>query len=289
MRDLVYRVQAYALRALVACLRPLSMPARRRILGAVTEWVVRLSPLRRRVRANLRLVWPDMPEAERRQLSHEAARNVGRTLASVWFNEDFAQEAADLDAHGEGLAALRAARAEGRGAILLSGHYGQWEAVRVILRREGIEAGAIYRPSNNPYYDPIFKRGLEAGGRPIVAKGRAGNRDLLRALRGGAVMAILPDQHVKGAPYLDYLGHPARTSLAAAELALRYDLPLIPTFAPEIDGRPVVTLEAPIPHTDAETMMRVFNDRLSSWVARYPSQWYWLHRRWKVKGGRAAR
>ncbi|WP_299817734.1 lysophospholipid acyltransferase family protein [uncultured Jannaschia sp.] len=289
MRDLVYRLQAYALRGLLACLRPLSMPARRRILGTVTEWVVRLSPLRRRVRANLRRVWPDMAEAERRRLSHEVARNVGRTLASVWFNEDFAKETAVLDAHGDGLAALRAARAEGRGAILLSGHYGQWEAVRAILRREGIEAGAIYRPNNNPYYDPIFRRGLEAGGRPIVAKGRAGNRDLLRALRGGAVMAILPDQYVKGAPYLDFLGHPARTSLAAAELALRYDLPLIPTFAPEIDGRPVVTLEAPIPHTDAATMMQVFNDRLSSWVAQHPSQWYWLHRRWKSKGGRAAR
>ena len=289
MRDLVYRIQAYALRALVAVLRLLPMATRRNVLGTVTEWVVRLTPLRRRIRANLRRVWPDMPEPKRRALSHQVARNVGRTLASVWFNEDFAKEVADLQPHGAGIEALRAARAEGRGAILLSGHYGQWEAVRVILRREGIEAGAIYRPNNNPYYDPIFKRGLEAGGRPIVAKGRSGNRDLLRALRGGGVMAILPDQHVKGAPYLDFLGHPARTSLAAAELALRYDLPLIPTFAPEIDGRPVVTLEAPIPHTDAATMMQVFNDRLASWVARHPSQWYWLHRRWKVKGGRAAR
>ena len=71
------------------------------------------------------------------------------------------------------------------------------------------------------------------------------------------------------------------TSPVAAELALRDDLPLIPAFAPWEDGRPRVILEAPIPPSDPAAMMQAFNDRLGSWVERHPSQWHWLHQRWK--------
>lgn len=289
MTDVLYRVQAAALRVLLLAISVLPLPRRRRVMARVTEWAVRLTPLRRRARANLRLVWPGMDEAERRRILRETSRNIGRTLTGIWFNAEFAREAAALRPRGPGLAALREARAAGRGAIVVSGHFGQWEAIRHVLRREGMETGAIYRPNNNPYYEPIFREGIEHGGQPIIAKGRAGNRDLLRHLRAGGFVALLPDQFVKGAPPLPFLGHPARTSLAAAELALRYDLPLVPAFAPETADGIDVVFEAPIPHSDAETMMRAFNDRLSSWVTRHPSQWHWLHRRWKAKGGRRAR
>ncbi|MCK0168615.1 lysophospholipid acyltransferase family protein [Jannaschia sp. S6380] len=289
MRDLSYRLQAAGLRLLLACISVLPLRWRRRVMAWVTEWAVRLTPLRRRARANLRLVWPDMAEDTRRRILRDATRNIGRTLTGIWYNADFAREVADLPAGGPGLDTLRAAHAEGRGAIVVSGHFGQWEAIRHVLRREGMETGAIYRPNNNPYYEPIFREGIEQGGQPIIAKGRAGNRDLLRHLRAGGFVALLPDQFVKGAPLIPFLGHPARTSLAAAELALRYDLPLVPAFAPEVDGRIRIVFEAAIPHSDAETMMRDFNDRLSSWVTRHPSQWHWLHLRWKAKGGRKAR
>ncbi|CUH24385.1 Lipid A biosynthesis lauroyl acyltransferase [Jannaschia seosinensis] len=287
---LLYRMQGLALRALLLLVSILPLPARRRVLGAVTEWTVRLSPLRRRAQENLARVWPDMPPQRRRTLMHDAARNIGRTLTGIWFNAEFAKEVRDLDPEGPGLDALRAARAAGKGAIIVSGHFGQWEAIRHILKREGMETGAIYRPNNNPYYEPIFRAGIEQGGAPIIPKGRAGNRDMLRHLRSGGFMALLPDQHVRQGVWLDFLGHPARTSLAAAELALRYGAPLVPAFAPEeADGRLRVVIEAPIPPSDPETMMRDFNERLGSWVTRYPSQWHWLHRRWKIKRDKVAK
>ncbi len=281
MRDLAHRLQGHALRLLLACLTALPLARRRAVVGALTEWIVRLSPLRARALRNLAMVWPQRDPAELRTIANASGRNIGRTLTNIWFPEDFIREVAGLVAEGPGLAALREARAAGRGAVIVSGHFGQWEAIRHVLKREGMETGALYRENNNPYYDPIFREGIEGGGLPIIPKGAAGFRILLRHLKGGGFIALLPDQYVWEGTLLPFMCQPALTSLSAADLALRYGVPLVPAFAPEEDGRIRIVIEAPIAPSDPETMMREVNDRLGSWVTRHPSQWLWLHRRWK--------
>ncbi|PWJ16138.1 lysophospholipid acyltransferase family protein [Jannaschia seohaensis] len=281
MRDLSYRIQAWALRGLLAAVAWLPLARRRAIVGCVTEALVRASPLRRRAERNLGLVWPDMAPAVRARLVARVGRNAGRTLTGIWFNGDLAREAEGLAAEGPGLSALRAAKSEGRGALIVSGHFGEWEAIRHVLRREGMETGALYRPNNNPYYEPIFRAGIELGGQPIVPKGPGGMRVMLKHLRGGGFMAILADQHIRDGAVLGFLGHPATTTLSPAELALRYGVPLVPAFAPWEDGRRRIVIEAPIPEGTPEEMMAAFNARLGAWVERHPSQWHWLHDRWK--------
>ena len=289
MKLFLYRLQARALRALFALTALLPFAARREIVALACRAVVALSPpLRRRVEDNLRLVRPGLDDAGRRALTRRIAGNAGRTLAGIWFPRDFARACAGLEARGPGVDVLRRAAAEGTGAIIVVGHFGHWEALRHILRREGIEIGGLYRPSNNPYYDPIFREGLEAAGTPIVPKGPAGARTMLKHIRAGGIMAILPDQHVHDGAWLDFMGQPALTSLSPAELALRYGVPLLPAFMPVVDGRLEVVVEAPIPATDAATMMQAFNDRLGAWVDRHPEQWLWFHRRWKYAAARRA-
>lgn len=281
MKDFAYRLQGAALRLLVRLVALLPLARRRAVVGAITEGIVRFSPLRRRALANLRLVWPDRDGAALTKIMRQSARNMGRTLTNIWFPEDFALEVAELVPEGPGLEVLRTARAQGRGAVIVSGHFGQWEAIRHVLKREGMETGALYRANNNAYYDPIFREGIEGGGLPVIPKGSVGYRVLLRHLKDGGFIALLPDQYVWEGTWLGFLGQPALTSLAAAELALRYDVPLVPAFAPVEDGCVRVVIEAPVAPSDPETMMREVNDRLSSWVTRHPSQWHWLHRRWK--------
>ncbi|MFO6465009.1 lysophospholipid acyltransferase family protein [Jannaschia sp. KMU-145] len=282
MEQFLYRIQAGALRALLATVSVLPLKWRRAVVGGVTAMAVRLIPtLRRRAAENIALIHPEMPAPDQRSLTVRAARNLGRTLTGIWFNDDLAAEVAGIRAEGPGLDVLRAAEVDGRGAVIVSGHFGQWEAIRHVLKREGLETGALYRPNNNPYYEPIFRAGIERGGAPIIPKGAPGMRVLLRHLKGGGRVALLPDQYVTDGIWLPFLGEPAMTSPVAAELALRYGVPLVPAFAPWENGELRVVIEAPIPPTDAATMMRAFNDRLGSWVRRHPSQWHWLHQRWK--------
>lgn len=282
VKQLSYWMQGLALRGLLALVAVFPLDRRRAIVSRVTEWVVRLTPLRRRIERNLHHVWPDLPDTRRDHIVAAVGRNVGRSLTGIWFNADFARDVADLRPEGPGWDALLAAKAAGQGAIVVSGHFGQWEALRHVLKREGMEAGAIYRPNNNPYYEPIFRAGIDIGGQPIIPKGRPGYRTMIGHLRSGGFMALLPDQHIGDGAVIPFLGQDCKTSLAAAELALRYDIPLVPAFAPWEDGLRVV-FEDPIPPSDAETMMRDFNARLGAWVETHPSQWHWLHQRWKMR------
>ncbi|WP_052500957.1 lysophospholipid acyltransferase family protein [Jannaschia aquimarina] len=279
----LYWMQATGLRTLLRAVAPLPLSTRQEIIARAAAGFVRVTPaMKRRAERNLDLVFPEMGRLDRDALVFEAARNVGRTLTGIWFNADLAHACADLPATGPGLQALRDAKADGRPAIIVSGHFGQWEALRHILMREGLETGALYRPNNNPYYEPIFRAGIERGGAPIIPRGAQGFRQMLRHLKAGGFMALLPDQKMRDGEDLDFLGHPARTPLAAAELALRYDAVLVPAFAPWIDGRPAPEFEMPIPPSDPRTMMADFNARLGSRVRQHPSQWHWFHRRWKV-------
>lgn len=283
MKRVGYFLQAILIRSCLAVSRLLPLHLRTGFVGAVTVAAVTIAPpLRRRAMENLALIYPDKPAAEHRAMTRGVARNIGKTLTEMLFNRDFAPIAQKTPIGGPGLEALEEARALGKGAIILSGHFGQWEVIRHALKARGMETGAIYRPNNNPYYEPLFRAGIELSGKPIIAKGFAGNRQMLRHIRSGGFLAILPDQYVNDGAMLTFLGQPAVTSLAAAELALRYDVPLVPIFAPrDIDGVGA-TLEAPIPHTTPHEMMQDFNDRLGVWVRAHPTQWYWMHQRWKV-------
>lgn len=146
----------------------------------------------------------------------------------------------------------------------------------------GLESGAVYRPQKNRHYERRLLAGIEAGGKPILATGRVGTKALVRHLRGGGIISILLDEKYSEGVRIPFLGHDALTSLSAAQLALKYDLPMIAAYGIRTeDGNAFrVVFEAPIPHTDAITMTRAFNDSLSARIMTNPEQWYWMLRRW---------
>jgi KDO2-lipid IV(A) lauroyltransferase len=109
-----------------------------------------------------------------------------------------------------------------------------------------------------------------------------GTKALVRHLRGGGIISILLDEKYSEGVRIPFLGHDALTSLSAAQLALKYDLPMIPAYGIRTeDGNAFnVDFEAPIPHTDSITMTHAFNDSLSARIMVDPEQWYWMLRRW---------
>ena len=88
---------------------------------------------------------------------------------------------------------------------------------------------------------------------------------------------MLDEKYSEGV-WIPFLGHDALTSLLAAQLALKYDLPMIAACGISTeDGNAFrVEFEAPIPHTDTITMTRAFNESLSARIMADPEQWYWM-------------
>jgi KDO2-lipid IV(A) lauroyltransferase len=151
------------------------------------------------------------------------------------------------------------------------------------MKSIGITCAGVYRPADNPHLEAVYRRNLEAGGTPIFTKNARGVRGMIKHLSSGGIVAILNDQYDRRAERFDFVGRSAPTATIAADLALKFGLPLIPIYGiRDPDGEHVaVVVEAPIPHTDAATMTQAVNDSLAAMIRAHPGQYYWMHRRWR--------
>lgn len=251
--------------------------------GMVQHLLGPVAGYRRRALDNLALIWPDLPLARRKQIASRCLNNVGRTFIENYSARDFPARMAGNRPEGPGVAALESAAAKGQPVILVTGHFGNYEAVRAALVAQGYDIGGLYRDMKNPYFNAHYVKTMEAFGGPVFAQGRRGTAGFVRHLKDGGHLVLLFDQHVQHAPILDFLGQPARTAFSAAELALRYDALLIPFYGiRQADGISFDTvLEAPIPASDPQSMTQALNDSLAAQVNAHPEQWFWVHRRWR--------
>lgn len=248
----------------------------RRVIGPFAGY-------RQRALENLALIWPEKPVGERRSIAEASLDNAGRTLIENYSTRAFTARARRIEPEGPGYAALIAARDARRPVILVSGHFGNYEAARAALVARGFAIGGLYRNLSNRFFNAHYVRTMQAFGGPVFPQGRAGTAGFVRHLKEGGQLVLLFDQDVPGAPLLPFLGEPARTALSAAELALRLKADLIPFFATrQPDGLGFsVDLDAPVPHTDAETMTLAITRALEARITAHPGQWFWIHRRWK--------
>ena len=272
------------LRALIGV--GLMLPYRWRV--PVAGWVFSriLSPLAgydRRVRDNLALIRPDLPPSEVRRMMRAVPENVGRTLIEIYSGPDFVAHVTRLPLTGPGLAALDEAAATGRPVILVTGHFGNYDASRAALIARGFRVGALYNPMANPHFNAHYVDAISRIGTPLFARGKTGLSGMVRFLRAGGMLGLLIDQRMGRGEKLQFFGHEALTALSAAELALKYGALVVPTYGIRqpngLDFK--IVIEAPIPQGTPEAMTQALNDSLEAVVRDHMDQWFWIHRRWK--------
>jgi KDO2-lipid IV(A) lauroyltransferase len=284
--NLRHWLQDRALRGLIWLLLRLPYRWRVPLCGWVLSRVIApVAGYRRRVRDNLRLVLPDLPPEEARRIARAVPDNVGRTVIEIYSGPEFIAHAVSHPLTGGGVAALEAAHQANRPVILVTGHFGNYDASRAALIARGYRVGALYMPMANPYFNRHYVRAISGIGTPLFPRGRAGLASMVRHLRGGGMLGMLVDQHMRHGEALTFFGRPALTALSAAELALKYNALLVPTYAVrKSDGLSFdIIVEPPIPPGTPEAMTQALNDSLEALVRRHLDQWFWIHRRWKTR------
>lgn len=279
------RLLNWVIRIILTILHLVPYPLRIRVGGWFFKQIVApLAGYRRRIRANLDLVLPDIDPFERERLTRAVPENFGRTMIELFSPTEFLDIARKTTLNGPGLQALEQARATKQPAILVSGHFGNYDVVRAKMIDEGFDIGGLYRPMKNAFFNDYYVSTISKIGQPLFKRGRHGMARMVKFLRSGGTLAILIDQHMgQGAP-LTFFGQPARTALSAAQMALKYNAVLIPCYAiRQNDGLHFrIELEEPVPVGSAEEMTQALNDSLEKRVRENMDQWLWIHRRWKA-------
>ena len=236
-----------------------------------------------RIRENLRYVCPDLPTEEVERLVRAVPNNSGRTLIEIFSGEAFMARAENSEITGPGFIELENAKKQGRSVILVTGHFGNYDAPRAALTKKGFKVGALYREMNNGYFNTWYESAISKIGTPIFPRGRKGLSDLIKFLRQGGMAGFLVDQHMRDGAPLKYFGKTALTGLSAADLALKYNALIIPIYGLRlpngIDFK--IICERSIAHSTSEKMTQELNDSLEALVKEHMGQWFWIHRRWK--------
>jgi Kdo2-lipid IVA lauroyltransferase/acyltransferase len=255
----------------------------------VAGWIMAriLSPVsgaNQRIRKNLRRVWPEMEERELRRLCREVSVNSARLMLENFRPEDFVARARAAEFTGPGKARLLKRLAGKQPVILVSGHFGNFQCVRVLLTELGYPSAGVYRPMNNAYTNRRYVENLAKIAGPNFSRGMKGTKELLKHLRAGGSIALLNDQAAYEGAVLSFMGHPALTMTSAADFARKYQAEIFPCYGIRlengVDFR--VEVEEPIKPGDPLVMTQALNDSLEARVREHPGQWFWMHRRWKT-------
>lgn len=238
----------------------------------------------KRIRANLRHIWPDLPETRVRELVRRVPDNFGRSYIEIYSGDAFKARVRDIAFTGPGVAALEEAGKNNRPVILITGHFGNYDAPRAALIARGYKVGGLYNPMSNPYFNAHYVAAISHLGTPVFERGRKGLAEMVRFLKAGGMVGMVADHFMKHGVPLDFIGKPALTALSGAEMAVKYGALVIPIYGiRQPDGLSFdIRVETPIPHSDPETMTQAMNDSLSVLVRQHPEQWFWIHRRWKT-------
>ena len=262
----------------------LPWPVQRR-LGAIVGWLaLRLSRSRREAaRSNLALCLPELSEAQRETLLRENFRDVGIGLfefARAWWGD---AEPMRGTATIEGLDILQRLQAEGRGVLLVSGHFMTLEMCGRLLC-DHVPLAGMYRRHRSPVMEWAVLRGRLRYARAMFGNGDT--RAAIRHLKRGGLLWYAPDQDMRGKDtvFAPFFGIPAATITATHQLARMTGCAVVPFFHRREDDRYVLRIGeplAPFPSDDAVADTTAVNAAIEAMVRAAPSQYLWLHRRFK--------
>lgn len=285
-----HRLEYALVRGVRALVRPCSITTLRRVGGWLGLLVFALDARHRRVALeNLAAAFPARSPRDLRRVARGVFRHLGRLLLEVLKLDGMPASEMLALFDGEGEERVREAYRQGKGVLLVTGHFGYWEMLNVGHALRVSPFSYVQRPLDNPWLDAMLERiRTQTGNTGIDRQG--GVRRMLRELGANRAVGMLIDQHLHGpdAIRVQFFGRPAATTSALAALALRTGAVVIPFFALPAPGgryRFVIEHAVPPPQGDGPEAIREFTQRctdvIEMYVRRYPELWLWMHRRWR--------
>tara|TARA_B110000902_G_scaffold45039_1_gene50555 strand:+ start:7243 stop:8196 length:954 start_codon:yes stop_codon:yes gene_type:complete len=280
------------LRGIIGFTRLFGYCTRVKLFGFIASYVVApvFGYIKKAVR-NLQLVHPDMSTREARKIAHEVATNFGKNMIENYNKHDVAAALKPENIGGAGYDQMMVAIAEGRPVMLVSGHIGNYEAMRIALYTLGHQSACLFRPASNPHFDEHYTQNYGYLTGPAFPQSRKGFLGFIRHLREGGIATMLFDVRATQYQDVNFFGIPAPTSDVPAKIAMKTGALFVPCFTHRgPDGMTHhIDFETPIEHSTSYEMMAEMSDRLEAQVRRFPAQWLWFHDRWGTAEVRAQR
>lgn len=254
-----------------------------------------------------RLLWPFIPArrkrlaqtqierclrvspAEAARIARESTLRFGPMLMEVLRFPVLRRHIEDYVTITGALDTMRASLAQGKGAIIATSHSGNWELMGGALALAGLPIVGVAKRQSAAGMDRFINEYRALVGMHVTY--RSSVREMFRMIDQGWIIGLLSDQDPsrRDGVVVDFFGQETNAFTGAAAIARRCEVPIFPVFMHRrADGHHELTIEEPlyVEKTDdrAADVLRVTQEisaHIEAWIRRYPSEWFWLHDRWK--------
>ncbi len=245
---------------------------------------------------NLRMAFPEWSEEQVEATAMEAWECFGRTAGEL-------PHLPKIDPYEEngrveivGLENLDAIRDSDKGAVMISGHFANWEVMAATICNRVEDAYITYRALNNPHIDRKLNKVRHDYGTAVLTPKGIGTREVMKALKDNKAVGLMNDQKFNQGIAVPFFGIEAMTAPGPSRLAIKYDVPIVPFSTLRTGpGRFRVTVhDAIVPQktgdleADIYATVEQINAFMEARVRETPGQWFWMHRRWPKEAWREA-
>lgn len=279
------------MRGTIEALRALSWDAACKVGEKLGALGYRPLGIRKRVvERQIAAAFPELSHDRVVALARESYEHLGRSAVETALLGSLGRDGLQkLVEEVEGWELIEEVMAKGKGAVMVTGHIGNWELAGAYVAARGVPLDAIARGMANPLFDAWLNRTREEMGMIIVHDSDAVRRTP-RSLRAGRAVAFVADQGVLGlaSTFVPFFGRPAKTPRGAAVFALRFEVPVLFVVAlRKPNGRYRLVVERIQPprsgdrERDVDAIVARYTQHLEKWVRVVPAQYFWQHRRWR--------
>jgi len=222
-------------------------------------------------------------------IARESFKNLGRSFSEI-LKIYYGMGKRIIDSvEIEGAENLNKAKSKGRGVLFITGHCGNWELTPLAVSVKLTDTSVVARPINNPYLNKLVERIRQRYGNTVIYK-QGALKAIMKKLREGGCVGILMDQAVLSDEgfVVDFLGRGAWTTKMPALLARKTGAAVLPAFIHRTDKGHKVKIYPEIKLSAGENKENAilkdtinFSGFIENYIREHPSEWLWIHKRWK--------
>jgi Kdo2-lipid IVA lauroyltransferase/acyltransferase len=240
---------------------------------------------------NILIAFPDLNEKSINEMIERMWKNIGRIFGEYIHINKFSiidqKKIKIVFANKNNFELLKK---NNKPVVFFSGHFANFELMAKCLQELGFNIGAIYRPLNNIFLNPIMEFIRKKYICPIqIEKGSNGTKKLIKHISTNSPLALMIDQRLSSSIRVPFFNQPATTTTTPAQLAIKYDALLVPVFLKRLEKtnfeffieEPLIINRTSDYDKDIFNITQIMNKKIEEFIKRDPAHWLWSHDRWK--------
>ena len=235
------------------------------------------------IKKNLKIFNKNISKLEEDTIISNVWKNYGKTFIEYIFLDIFRKESSHIKIYGkENLERIKRIK---KPVVFISGHFSNFELMSMEITKNEIKLATIYRPLNNYFLNPFMEYLRKKYiCKPQIKKGIKGVREAIEFIKKNYSIALMIDQRVSEGERIDFFNQPALTTTLPAQLAIKFNLSIIPVFIERDKNNFIIKFNDEIRPSDFKDkidLTKKLNNEIEKMILKNPKEWIWSHNRWK--------